>query len=169
MEPQEVQDCFMGFGHKAPCTKGPTCGSGTSPRPSPGMSSTATSLSRTPPGSSSQAQSGSRIMGKVDPIKALSSMARTPMTSTVQQSPSLSISHSRPPPLAPKVMASDVNVVKSVPPSTTSSSPNDRQRSVGIQAKIGAPLKIITPRPWKGSTTPAPPSLPTSTTPAPSM
>ena len=142
-----------------------------SPRPSPGMSSTAASLSRTPPESSSPAQSGGRIMGKVDPIKALSSMARTPMTSsnTVQQSPSLSISHSRPPPLAPKAMASDVNVVKSVPPSTTSSSPNDRQRSVGIQAKIGAPLKIITPRPWKSSTTPAPPSLPTSTTPAPTM
>ena len=144
------------------------------PRPSPAMSSsTASSLSsRTPPGSSSPAHSGgSRIMGKVDPIKALSSMARTPMTSssTVQQSPSLSISHSRPPPLAPKAMASDVNVVKSVPPSTTSSSPNDRQRSVGIQAKIGAPLKIITPRPWKSSTTPAPPSLPTSTTPAPTM
>merc|ERR1719189_2026474 len=98
-------------------------------------------------------------------------MARTPMTSTVQESPSLSISHSRPPStLVPKtVSASEVNYSRSVTPSTTSSSPNDRQRSVGIQAKIGGPLKILTPRPWKGSTTPAPPSLPTSTTPAPAI
>ena len=27
----------------------------------------------------------------------------------------------------------------------------DKQRSVGTQARIGAPLKILTPRPWKGS------------------
>merc|ERR1712051_115089 len=116
-------------------------------------------------------QQGTLQQGKVDPIKALSSMARTPMTSTVQESPSLSISHSRPPStLVPKtVSASEVNYSRSVTPSTTSSSPNDRQRSVGIQAKIGGPLKILTPRPWKGSTTPAPPSLPTSTTPAPAI
>ena len=93
------------------------------------------------------------------------------MTSTVQENPSLSISHSRPPQplLVPKTEPSEVTVIRSVPSSTsTSSSPNDRQRSVGIQAKIGGPLKIITPRPWKGSTTPAPPSLPTST-PVPPM
>merc|ERR1719189_3557211 len=100
-------------------------------------------------------------------------MARTPMTSTVQESPSLSISHSRPPStLVPKtVSASEVNYSRSVTPSTTSSSSNDRQRSVGIQAKIGGPLKILTPRPWKGSTTPAPPTptppTPASLTPAP--
>ena len=27
---------------------------------------------------------------------------------------------------------------------------DDKQRSVGTQAKLGAPLKILTPRPWKG-------------------
>ena len=27
----------------------------------------------------------------------------------------------------------------------------EKQRSVGTQAKLGGPLKIMTPRPWKGS------------------
>jgi len=106
------------------------------------------------------------------------------MTSTAQdQSQSLSISHSRPPSVVPKTVVSDVNfrqveeskplmtVSRNVPPSTSDTSPNDRQRSVGIQAKIGGPLKILTPRPWKGSTTPAPPTptppTPASLTPAP--
>ena len=121
---------------------------------------------------------------KVDPMKALASMARTPMTSTAQDNQSsLSISHSRPPPLAPKTMTptSDANfkpfedskpfvtVTQHYPPRTSDSSPNDRQRSVGIQAKIGGPLKILTPRPWKGSTTPAPPSISASSTPAPPL
>ena len=67
----------------------------------------------------------------------------------------------------------------SVPPMSSSiafeplpsTSRNDKQRSVGTQAKIGAPVKIMTPRPWKevgttpslvasSTTTTVPPSLP---------
>ena len=66
-----------------------------------------------------------------------------------------------------------------MPPTTSSiafepspsTSRNDKQRSVGTQAKIGAPVKIMTPRPWKevgttpslvasSTTTTVPPSLP---------
>ena len=62
-------------------------------------------------------------------------MASQPMTNTSQDN-NLSISHTRPP--------------------STSIVLENRQRSVGTQAKIGAPLKIISPRPWKSATTPAP-------------
>ena len=66
-----------------------------------------------------------------------------------------------------------------MPPTTSSiafepspsTSRNDKQRSVGTQAKIGAPVKIMTPRPWKevgttpslvasSTTTAVPPPLP---------
>ena len=81
--------------------------------------------------SSAPASAASR--GKIDPIKALSSMASQPMTSTSSSSNSnLSISHhsSRPSSLSLEIH-------------------NEHQRSVGTQAKIGAPVKIISPRPWK--------------------
>merc|ERR1719189_1498614 len=69
----------------------------------------ATSLSSAP-SSSRHPMASSSTERKVDPIKALSSMARTPMTSTAQdQSQSLSISHPRPPSIAPKTVVSDVN------------------------------------------------------------
>ena len=91
-------------------------------------------------------------IGKVDPIKALSSMASHPMTSTAQTtSSSLSISH-------PAVTAS-ASLNRDQSPSLIN--PDQKQRSVGTQAKIGAPLKIISPRPWKGSQTPIPPKTPT--------
>ena len=84
-----------------------------------------------PQSTSEAASAASR--GKIDPIKALSSMASQPMTSTSSSSNSnLSISHhsSRPSSLSLEIH-------------------NEHQRSVGTQAKIGAPVKIISPRPWK--------------------
>ena len=88
---------------------------------------TAASAASTPSSTTSRMASN---IGKVDPIKALSSMASQPMTSTVQSNSTLSISHSR--------QNFDV-----------SGSYGENQRSVGTQAKIGAPVKIISPRPWK--------------------
>ncbi len=70
--------------------------------------------------------------GKIDPIKALSSMASQPMTSTSSAN-NLSISHQH----------------QSRPSSLSLEIHNEHQRSVGTQAKIGAPVKIISPRPWK--------------------
>ena len=61
------------------------------------------------------------------------------MTSTDHQS-SLSISHQQQPPQ---------HQPQSRPSSLSLEIHNEHQRSVGTQAKIGAPVKIISPRPWK--------------------
>ena len=66
-------------------------------------------------------------------------MASQPMTSTDHQS-SLSISHQQQPPQ---------HQPQSRPSSLSLEIHNEHQRSVGTQAKIGAPVKIISPRPWK--------------------
>merc|ERR1719211_246506 len=73
------------------------------------------------------------------------------------QSSSLSISHARPsaPPLTGTLPPTTSSIAFEPLPST---SRNDKQRSVGTQAKIGAPVKIISPRPWKEIETPMAPS-----------
>ena len=85
-----------------------------------------------------QPQVQQKTPGKVDPIKALSSMASQPMTSTAQAQ-SLSISHSAQPSHTPKMPLES--------PKMTAESPkfhsDFKQRSVGTQAKIGQPLKVI--------------------------
>jgi hypothetical protein len=92
--------------------------------------------------------------GKVDPIKALSSMASQPMTSS-SSSRHLSISHiGYHQPSSSALQSENYNIDVTNYQASTSSTSNkfDKdKRSVGTQAKIGAPLKIISPRPWKGS------------------
>jgi hypothetical protein len=102
---------------------------------------------------------------RVDPIKALSSMANQPMSASMsithqsrqEQGGGASSSIKR-------TDSSDIDVGGRKPGGGV-----HVQRSVGTQAKIGAPLKILTPRPWKGSSdSPASSSTtPTPTTPTP--
>ena len=103
--------------------------------PTPSPSTSASSASPRPSSSSSSS--------RIDPIKALSSMANQPMSITHRPG--------QPPPQAHPESAGEIDV---------GSRAVDKQRSVGTQAKIGGPLKILTPRPWKGSestNTPTPP------------
>ncbi len=95
-----------------------------------------------------------------DPIKALSNMASQPMSS-ISTTPSaasdsggsrgseLSITHQRP----PSVTRLDFHQERHH---------HEKQRSVGTQAKIAGPLKIISPRPWKEVRTPEQTQPPTT-------
>ncbi len=115
---------------------------------------------------------------RIDPIKALSSMASQPMASSSSSSSTssqttnsrLTITHgthkssepSRQPTTTTMQMSTDIDVTglsssaEPVPSTSRGSAPKvksyvDRHRSVGTQAKIGGPLKILTPRPWVGT------------------
>eukprot|EP00094_Tigriopus_californicus_P001742 TCALIF_01684-PB protein Name:"Similar to trx Histone-lysine N-methyltransferase trithorax (Drosophila virilis)" AED:0.11 eAED:0.18 QI:0/0.63/0.41/0.91/0.90/1/12/267/3483 len=113
---------------------------------------------------------------RMDPIKALSSMASQPMASASMSAPSegkMSISHNQKQKSSsadgvpksgldnnPPMASTDLSEVEQLPqrsPSLVAHRKHralpETQRSVGIQAKIGAPLKILTPRPWHGSET----------------
>ena len=101
----------------------------------------------------SSSSSGAR---KMDPIKALSTMASQPMSSLHDQNATtvnrLSINHE-----------DQRRSMSSIEPQPGPSRPfphvpDGLQRSVGTQAKIGQPLKILTPRPWKGASDPPPAS-----------
>jgi hypothetical protein len=107
---------------------------------------------------------------RLDPIKALSNMASHPMSSQEVSSSRLSIVHGSDQFSRDRNQQSlsdasggtgDEVVFLSQTPSKSSSdlSPSsskraryelEKQRSVGTQAKLGGPLKIMTPRPWKG-------------------
>lgn len=130
-----------------------------------------TSSSSSSPGSS---QPGPR---RLDPIKALSNMASHPMMANIK-SPDLSpnrlsiihgsdhFSRERNQQSLNEASSSDNDVIfvsqtnkplKSSSESTSSlkdyrksKADLEKQRSVGTQAKLGGPLKIMTPRPWKG-------------------
>ncbi len=117
------------------------------------------------------------IPGRIDPIKALSSMASQPMATNSSQTSStaarLSITHGGQEQRAQRHQqqsSHDINVTDlepsagpsryvppPMPPSPGSAAryagERERHRSVGTQAKIGGPLKILTSRPWMGSET----------------
>lgn len=136
-------------------------------------STSSSNVSNRPSTSSAFSSSSSRM----DPIKALSSMASQPMASASMSAPSegkMSISHnqkhqsgsadnatskfssdnSAP---TPPTNFREMDQLPQRPPSLVAHRKHrtyaESQRSVGIQAKIGAPLKILTPRPWQGSET----------------
>ncbi len=126
----------------------------------PGMRSTKTdSLPQHQLQQQQQMQQQMQMQSRVsDPLKALSSMASQPMathTSSQTSSSRLSITHGQ---AAPSIMSreqhlpsGEINVTDLDPVPGPSAPPSDSHRSVGTQAKIGGPLKILTPRPWFGS------------------
>ena len=123
-------------------------------------------------GPSSSATSGSAQPGqrRLDPIKALSNMASHPMMARPDSNPSrLSITHGSDLQSRERNRQSlsdasggtsndEVVFLSQTPKPSPDFSPSlkrsrseiDKQRSVGTQAKLGGPLKIMTPRPWKG-------------------
>ena len=107
--------------------------------------------------------------GRVDPLKALSSMASHPMSATSSSSAGrFSITHGQGPSTSHEVIDitdSSSNSQQKQKPVKSGLSKVDKQRSVGTQARIGGPLKIITPRPWKGSDPSRPSSALSATTP----
>ena len=119
-----------------------------------------------PSPSSSMTTSSQACPQRLDPIKALSNMASHPMmtSSSPDSNPSrLSIVHgtddfSRERNQQSLTDASGgigddvVFLSQTTSPSLKRArSELEKQRSVGTQAKLGGPLKIMTPRPWKGT------------------